>query len=172
MPTNEYVTKFVQFIDTRNNRFVGPGLVLLEERDAELITTLDRQWRRAVAGRSAMDKVAGGPVRIDASFFSDVKSHLQQIDAPNRKDILALDNVQLYYTVTDWVVHCRRHYKKSINYAQDDLGIVDGARLYQHGGLALVGPMDPEQRASGPTWTIHDAPLFTDGQPNADMLNY
>ena len=26
LPTNKYLTKFVQFIDTRNNRYVGPGL--------------------------------------------------------------------------------------------------------------------------------------------------
>ena len=112
------------------------------------------------------------PYVLNAGFFSDVQSHLKQTDIPNRDAILALSNVELYYTVTDWVMHCRRHFKKSIDYAADDLGIVNGKRLYQHGGLALVGPINEEERSSGVEWTIFDAPVFTDGQPNADMLNY
>jgi hypothetical protein len=43
-----------------------------------------------------------------------------------------------------------------------------------HSGASLVGPIDPPggARPDGPaTWAISDAPLFTDQNPNADILN-
>jgi SAM-dependent methyltransferase len=63
---------------------------------------------------------------------------------------------------TDWVLAARDLYRNVIQVARDP----------NYSGEALVGPLEAERPTSGtPTWTIVDAPLFTDQMPNADIFN-
>ncbi len=42
-----------------------------------------------------------------------------------------------------------------------------------HEGSTLGGPMeDARDEDEEPSWTIVDAPLFTDEKPNADIVNH
>ena len=68
----------------------------------------------------------------------------------------------LFIPVTDWVAHCRAHYRRSIEFSAQS-GVRRGS--FKHNGRYLVGPGRSNE------WAIKDAPLFTDIQPNADMLN-
>ncbi len=63
---------------------------------------------------------------------------------------------------TDWVIAARDLYRFVIQVARDP----------NYSGEALVGPLEAERSRGMPvTWTIKDAPLFTDQMPNADIYN-
>jgi spermidine synthase len=65
---------------------------------------------------------------------------------------------QLAITWVDWVEHARGNFRTSVELAT----VKAGPRRYMHSGSNLVGDDNA---------IIADAPLFTDAQPNADMLN-
>lgn len=69
----------------------------------------------------------------------------------------------LWRIETDWVLAARETWRVSL---------LAGRDTDSHGGDVLVGPPEgPERNDRSPTWRITDAPLFTDQQPNADILN-
>ena len=61
---------------------------------------------------------------------------------------------------TDWVLAARDLFRFVVQVARDP----------SYSGESLVGPLEAERPATG-TWTIKDAPLFTDQMPNADIFN-
>jgi len=64
---------------------------------------------------------------------------------------------------TDWVLAARDLFRYVVQVARDP----------NYSGEALVGPLEAERTPGMPaTWTIKDAPLFTDQMPNADILNH
>jgi hypothetical protein len=72
------------------------------------------------------------------------------------------DNVLLYEI--DSVRYARDTYQASVTAARD---------ITKHGGEALVGDKDFADETRAPENAIlHDAPLFTDQRPNADILNH
>lgn len=73
---------------------------------------------------------------------------------------------QLGYTEIDWVEQARSSLRQSVSLA------AAGGAIRQHGGEALVGPLEGQRKGAMLTWTITDPPLFTDAQPNADIMNY
>jgi hypothetical protein len=73
------------------------------------------------------------------------------------------DAASVLRTETDWLLAAREVWRISILNARDD-GV--------HGAEALVGPVDgPARAGAAETWRIPDVPLFTDQQPNADIVN-
>ncbi len=70
--------------------------------------------------------------------------------------------VNLERRETDWVLAARELFRFVVQIARDP----------NYSGEALVGPLEAERAAvRAPTWTIKDAPLFTDQMPNADIFN-
>jgi hypothetical protein len=72
------------------------------------------------------------------------------------------DIVYMERRESDWVLTARDLFRNVVQVARDP----------NYDGEALVGPLEAERPASGMiTWTIVDAPLFTDQMPNADIFN-
>ena len=70
---------------------------------------------------------------------------------------------QLYRRTTDWVQFPRETWRTAVAFAR---------QADKHDPELLVGPVDGPERDGAPqSWHITDAPLFTDQQPNADIVN-
>lgn len=83
--------------------------------------------------------------------------------APCNWDEHESDQDQIALREIDWVLYARETYLTSVNTARE---------VTKHGGEALVGDKDFADETKAPDNAIlHDAPIFTDQRPNADILN-
>lgn len=122
----------------------------LQPRDANTLTyaqvwyTKDPELLDQVF-RAAQEAVAKGTLRELPKGWTD------------RRGAMVLERRE-----TDWVTAARDLYRFVVQVARDP----------NYSGEALVGPLESERTPTTPvTWTIKDAPLFTDQMPNADIYN-
>jgi hypothetical protein len=124
--------------------------MVLQPRDAGKLTYI-QQWISQdsdlldQAFRAAQEAVAKGTLRELPKGWSD------------RGGAVAIERRE-----TDWVSAARDLFRFVVQVARDP----------NYSGEALVGPLESERTPTTPvTWTIKDAPLFTDQMPNADIFN-
>ncbi len=146
----------------------------IDARNAELSSLLDKRTRLLDTGDKQgvkqLDRVI--PIMKNNGVLSqritDEKTSKEILETLKKEHEDALNwfpvkDRTLYFRYTDWVEFTRQTYK---------LSLIEGrsqARgVWQHSADTIVGSATATKRDRT---TIFDAPIFTDAQPNADILN-
>jgi hypothetical protein len=154
------VSSLVPVENIRDYDAVHPEVVKL--LDTKLTKKDSKSGVRYVSTQSSSDKTVVEQIR---KFVADNIETGENNVPPGWKDNAEANSIVI--RSTDWVLHAQETFAASV---------AIGATS-QHTGETLVGPLEgPEREAqensrSGGSWTISDAPLFTDAKPNADIYN-
>ena len=179
-PLNRYVSTTVALVNKgdRNLEVVTPSVGMAIAGTAlpgDLVAQL-----RNKAKEKAREQKIGGMTAFwlvdEPQLGQNVRSEVRRIAAETKTRLApawkTTENPHgVYFRQIDWVAHARDCWKWSLSLAVTKAS----ATTFLHEGSHLTGDLDPpdrERSRDAQSGLISDAPLFTDGKPNADIVNH
>lgn len=165
---------WVPFPELELGRYVSRQMTLADKDGRPTSTYAPAKLADDIPGLAAAAKPYTGaelaPHHTQLSIVSDRNLILAAAAAVRAAggQIAGWDDVkgdgQLQIRSIDWIQFPRETWRASIAFAGDE---------NRHDPDLLVGPPDgPEREAAMVSWSMTDAPLFTDQTPNADIMNH
>ena len=180
-PLNRYVSKTVALVNNEDGRsleVVTPSVGMTMSGTplpSDIVSQLQIKARQKAKERKIGGQTAFWLVdepQLAQSVRSAVRTIAKDAQIRLSPNWISTENPNgVYYREIDWVAHSRDCWKWSLSLAATKAD----ATNFLHDGSYLTGDIDPakgERPRSAHKGLIDDAPLFTDGKPNADIVNH
>ncbi|MDA3959406.1 MAG: fused MFS/spermidine synthase [Planctomycetota bacterium] len=179
---HDFIKSGAPYADLPTKRYRSVLATLVFDDTASMSTSLITQDGNAIDGAvyQAISKAYGNQPHDYRRYFrinergligktvAAVREHAAATDSEVPQGWTRDDAVALSVIFIDWVHHARSTFRASVSIAE----VPATPTRFAHSGRHLVGPSEEERaEMAEPDWVILDAPLFTDGTPNADIFN-